>query len=353
MKKLIKKINVLKLFLTCFGILLYLGFVSTVSHAATMPTKLNYTEYIKAMYELSSQSEQELQTLIESAKKDYASRYTPYVDIEYALGRTTNAAGEYIYYTGNDVNINDIGGNLIISDDIDAYMENIGLSVGSRANESNGSYKNAIQYLPIMQKYGAIYGVDPYLALAVACQESSGRHDASTFRENAGCGIMQIEAPGKVITSVTAYNYETNQIDTFPVTYAEMTEPDADKNIRAGIMNLASKLSANENNIYITIQAYNYGSGGIKNTVELYIKEESVSKTYNEIKIDSTILGWMGYRRYIHEDPGKYIGSKYDTGYQCRISDCPNKGCHASGSTYGDPFYVERILSYYHQANVT
>lgn len=330
------------------------------SHAASIPKKISYTEYIKGIYNLSSENAHELEKQVVDAKEDYASRYTPYIDIDYALGRTTDGTGNYTYYTGNNANIIDTGGNLVISDDINSYMEERGLYVGSRANESNGSYRNAIQYLPIMQKYGEMYGVDPYLALAIACQESSGKHDASTFREDAGCGIMQIEAPGKVIKEVSATNLLTGNKDTMIITYAEMTEPDADKNIKAGIMNLSSKFNTYGDNLYLAIQSYNYGSGGAAKTVKLYIEGEKIATgdtqveaKFNEIKKDPSVLGWMGYRKLIHEDPGKHLGSKYNTGSQCRISDCPNKGRHVSGSTYGDPFYVERILSYYHQASTT
>ncbi|MFI3211022.1 MAG: hypothetical protein R3Y64_08265 [Peptostreptococcaceae bacterium] len=56
-----------------------------------------------------------------------------------------------------------------------AVEVDIDFEVGSGA--SSGVVKNALQYFHLFEKYGETYGVDPYMLVAKAAQESQGKHD--------------------------------------------------------------------------------------------------------------------------------------------------------------------------------
>lgn len=192
---------------------------------------------------------------------------------------------------------------------------------------SSQSYKNAMQYLPYFQKWGKTYGIDPFLLIAKASQESGGNHEKYITSDRcsvAGCGLMQIEMPGKVMTSATAFNFDTKSMDTMQITGIDSVRT-VDDNIRAGAMIYASRVADYKYNVLLSIQAYNYGPGGAGAMLGLYSKETGKSK--DQIIADVGDTGWMKWRNEVHEHPGNYFSW--------------------SGGTYGDPQYVEHVLQYY------
>lgn len=145
----------------------------------------------------------------------------------------------------------------------------------------------ASQYFEIMAKYSKIYGVNPYIILAMAATESSGDHEGNMVgcgvSGNAACGLMQVEYPGTVVTGFTVHNYETGEEDTWKFPNVGKIEGgplkpdgtpyglrgieairDVDHNILAGVMEFATKLDKWNSNIYLAIQAYNYGDAGLQ-----------------------------------------------------------------------------------------
>ena len=202
-------------------------------------------------------------------------------------------------------------------------MSNFQMGVGASSEPA----KKALQYLSIFEKYGEMYGVDPYILVAKASQESGGNHEAYATADRcsiAGCGIMQIEKPGIVKTSISAYNQQTKQIDTMTInSYQDVASVDA--NIKAGTMEFASRLKDNGYNVLLSLQAYNYGSGGIGAVIKLY--SQATGKSIEQIKSSPQDLGWLAYREEVHKNPSKYFSW--------------NEG------TYGDPLYVEHVLRYY------
>lgn len=146
--------------------------------------------------------------------------------------------------------------------------------------------KAAAEYFPIMVKYSKIYGVNPYIILAMAATESSGDHEGKMqlcrTGVKAACGLMQVESPGEPgkVAGFKVKNYETGQIDSWQFPNQGNVEggplkpdgtpyglrgidavSDVDHNILAGVMEFATKLDKWGSNIYIAIQAYNYGDG--------------------------------------------------------------------------------------------
>ena len=223
-----------------------------------------------------------------------------------------------------------------------------------KASSSNGSYapttvgemsgtslQNAYSevYAPYFQKYAQVYGVDERLLKAMAAQESGGNHDKYLSYErcsSAGCGLMQIEKPGKVVTQATAYNFETKQEETVYVCYpGQSNSPKAgcldvtniENNIKVGAMQFASRLKAWDYNVIMALQSYNYGVGGMNTVLKIYEQQEGVNKQSAISNVND--LGWMRYRVNVHLNPS-LLGSTY-----------------ASWKTYGDDTYVEHVLRYF------
>ncbi|AJD93558.1 DNA-dirted RNA polymerase (plasmid) [Jeotgalibacillus malaysiensis] len=198
-----------------------------------------------------------------------------------------------------------------------------GTSLDSMMGVQGGSaaFKNASQYLAIFQKYGETYGIDPMLLMAVSAQEAGGQHDQHIGdRCNyAGCGIMQIEHPGGVTTSASAFNYKTGQKETVSVSYNSVK--DVDSNIRVGAMILQSRLQKYGNNILFALQAYNFGTGGIGAVAKVAGKDvDYFAKNHGD-------TSWMAARQEVHTNPSKYFSW--------------------SSGTYGDPTYAEKIMKHY------
>lgn len=192
-----------------------------------------------------------------------------------------------------------------------------------KVDPNNQSLNNALKYLPYFEKYGERYGVDPYLMVAIAAQESSGLHDEHK-RNYGGYGLMQIENPGRTIKSATAFNVLEGREETMIINGPQDVD-DVEDNIRAGAMLLAGRLKNYKYNIYVGLQAYNYGPGGIGAVLDLYGTE--TGKTRDEILSNPQDLGWMEYRMEVHQNPTKYF--------------------EWTSSTYGDPNYVENVMRYY------
>ncbi|HBF2930773.1 peptidoglycan DD-metalloendopeptidase family protein [Clostridioides difficile] len=197
--------------------------------------------------------------------------------------------------------------------------------LGSGASSDN--YKKAMQYYDIFKKYGEMYGVDPKLLIAIACQESGGSHESylgASRCASAGCGIMQIEQPGKTITKATAFNHNTGQMETMSINMGTVTSIDG--NIKAGAMLQAERMKAQNYNIILALQTYNYGTGVANIMLKTYA--QATGKTPEEVRNNPTDLGWLAYRADISDNPGKYINGW-------------------SHSRYGDKQYVEHVLRYY------
>lgn len=207
---------------------------------------------------------------------------------------------------------------------------------------SQGKLLEASKYDALFAKYAEMYGVDPYLLRAMAAQESGGKHEAYLSQDrcsSAGCGLMQIEMPGKVVTQATAWRFkddlgnditpykETIKVCLYGTSSSDCADvSDIEKNIQIGAMQLAQRFSVFDYNIMVSIQAYNFGEGGIRKVLSLYGAD--YGKTVNDIIASPTDLGWLNYRIVVHQNPG-LLGSAY-SGYK----------------RYGDPTYLEKILSY-------
>ena len=173
-------------------------------------------------------------------------------------------------------------------------------SYEDRSNSSN--MDRVREYQDIFEKYARIYGVDPNLLMAIAAQESGGNH-YDNLDNGPACGIMQIERAVHVGNSITAFNFETQQYDTFEVT--EENIKDIDTNIRIGAMVLRDCIRNNHHNIFLALQTYNFGYGNMDDVLDAYM--EKTGLTRNEIMEDRTNNGWLEYRNLVDEGDPQYL----------------------------------------------
>lgn len=136
-----------------------------------------------------------------------------------------------------------------------ADVEN--LQLGS--NASNSTYMKALENLHYFERYGDMYGVDPYLLIALTAQEAGGSHynPNGTVKSAANIGLMQIAKLKGNTRSVTTHNFETGANETFTANYSQLH--DEETNIKWGVMYLASILASKDNDVPTALQSYNFG----------------------------------------------------------------------------------------------
>lgn len=168
------------------------------------------------------------------------------------------------------------------------------------------------------QKYAQMYGVDVNLLMAQAMQESGLVHD--DFNPEGAYGISQIEHT-LFGSTISAYNYETGQMENLEVT--EEGAMDLETNIRYGAARMQEQLRKYHNNVYIALQAYNYGPI-MNDLLTLYAKEQGC--TVDQVTTNLNDFGWLEKVEDLHFYPQNYIEWEYET--------------------YGDNEYLSNIMRY-------
>lgn len=190
----------------------------------------------------------------------------------------------------------------------------IGEKVGTAA------FMKLYQKFDLFEQYAEMYGVDPYIMLAIAMQESGGREDAE------GGGMFQIAGTGA--RTVTAKNVITGQTDSFTI-YNEQDRKNFEKSLRWATMYYASLVQMFDGDPLKGLQAYNFGPAPL-----LYIKEH-----YPEAW-ETTM--WMNYR----EEARLHYGGQNtrSAGIWCNPELLDRPGVK---NKWGDSCYVEGVLRYY------
>jgi Soluble lytic murein transglycosylase and related regulatory proteins (some contain LysM/invasin domains) len=175
-------------------------------------------------------------------------------------------------------------------------------------------------------KYGEMYGIDPFILMAKAVQESSLSHNAclpggANYNGN-GVGICQLENPDN--RELVAHNYITGEDDVMYVTMDNAK--DLEKNIQMGAMNFQRCLERCNGNILLAIQSYNYDPGMINRIINIYAEQIGVSA--DSVKSNYADTNWLSIVDDVHNNPNKYISNwRY--------------------STYGDNNYISNVLRYF------
>lgn len=259
--------------------------------------------------------------------KDYFQAYENYIpedvmttfDIKERLKKSDKEIKELLEKLDSDTDTAGPDGNVQVTD----------LKLGG--NASSQTYEKAVENIAYFKKYGEMFGVDPYILVAKAAQESGGSHtyeDGSVKYAGPGAGaigIMQIEhLSGSPARSVTAYNFQTKQEETFTATPEQLK--DIDTNIKWGAMYIASLMPRANYNMLVALQAYNYGDGFIS-----YAKEKGGGQWTQQLALDAQLHFSTNMNRN-------------DRSHQIMRNDPKNP---LGPANYGDAYYLEHVLRYY------
>lgn len=188
-----------------------------------------------------------------------------------------------------------------------------GSNVGGKTDST--SFKNAMQYFDLAQKYGNQYGFDPYLIVAMMAQESGGNPNAS------GGGILQIQ------DKTTSFTRDDGTKETYTA-----NPYNVESSIKYIAMRMGNNLKKYKGDYMMTMFSYNMGEG-TANYILSHHPEEYKNGT------------WMNFR----EEARAHMAAK--SGYPGRRSAsnyCIPKGmAQGSGGLWGDTCYIENVLRYY------
>ena len=175
------------------------------------------------------------------------------------------------------------------------------------------------------EKYAEMYAIDPSVMVAIAMQESTLNHNGclpeGDYYNGCAIGIMQIEKPYG--SEITAYNYETNQLET--IICSEECVRNVETNIKAACMLFQNALDNYNGNVFLAIQSHNYGETMVNKALDMTASELGVD--VETIKSNYDDITWQKYIKDIHENPHNYLNNW-------------------SYKTYGDGEYLNKILSY-------
>lgn len=225
---------------------------------------------------------------------------------------TTN----YIDLKKNNVDFNNVSIQQVKNEKV--------FSVGNSDNiDYIKNYMNSSEYEYFI-KYSNMYGVDPQVMVAMAMQESWLSHEkcipTGENYNNCAIGIMQLES--NCNNNVTAYNYEIGDYET--AQYSDKELCDIEKNIQVGCMRFQNAIKKYDGNIYLAVQAHNYGENLVNDAIELTSKDENID--VESLKKDYQNTDWLKYIDDIHFNPLKYTSNW-------------------NYNTYGDNEYLLKVMS--------
>lgn len=175
------------------------------------------------------------------------------------------------------------------------------------------------------EKISSIYKVPPQIMVAIGMQEAALNHNeclpSGKYYNGCAIGILQLEQNCNNV--VSAYNYISNFEE--DVRYTDEELCNIENNIQVGCMRFQQAIEKYEGNVYVAIQAHNYGEIMMDKALNCAASEKGIEVT--ELLNDYQDLTWLKYVQDIHDNPKKYLENwQYDT--------------------YGSADYLSRILSY-------
>ena len=295
--------------------------------------------------ELSEQNKEELKEAIEIAKASLEKSVDGSV-----INLKTNSNE-----ISNDDFISNSDSDLILSD-VDeeySYYYNLETELEKSLNDSENNtnmkkilsehVSNAMKYWDYFEYYGYTYGIDPYLLVAIAVEESGGEHYETIVGgdnyNGYSYGIMQIEQPGILTKKITAYNYTTQSYDIMQIN-SESDVSSVSMNIKAGAMMFAQKVKENQYNPYVAIQSCNYGIAGVNYALSYYLADGDIDMT-EEIFNDKERLS-----EYILSNDSSWLDNPTSSGLTAR-EWYSTEGWEKFGGGKGNSNYFEDVMKYY------
>lgn len=115
-------------------------------------------------------------------------------------------------------------------------------------------WQAAMQWKDLAVKYGQMYGIDPYLIIAIIAHESGGKANISNGSGSSAYGLMQVIADSGTYPH---YNFQTKQMENAHITQAAMVN-NPDLQVKFGVEKLAYALNDPHmlNNVYLGLMQY-------------------------------------------------------------------------------------------------
>ena len=172
-------------------------------------------------------------------------------------------------------------------------------------NFGNNTYDEKYNYVEenygeIVDKYAKMSGIDPRIIKCILAQER-GKH-SSTIDEGGALGVAQIQVSYYLNTDLTIHNYVTNEDETFKVTWDLLKSVDG--NIKVGTTILQNLLDFYDGNLFLAVQAYNYGAGATNQSIKKASEKHGYSKEY--IINTPTNLFWLDGVQQYNREKGSY-----------------------------------------------
>ena len=186
--------------------------------------------------------------------------------------------------------------------DLDSMLQKMEFHYNYEDRENQDQVYQAKRYEDIFEKYAKTYGLDKNLVIALAAQESAGEHYDNLDN---GCaeGIMQVEKDVHIGTELTAYNFDTDSMETIEVTAENLQ--DLDTNIKIGCMILRNCIEQNDYNIPLSLQTYNFGPGNMAEALSVCSANEAISE--DKMISDPTSTKWLDYREFLNTGDPLYV----------------------------------------------
>lgn len=151
-------------------------------------------------------------------------------------------------------------------------------------------------YGDLITKYANIYGIDPNLAIAVFTHERGYHSDV--MDPGGAIGLCQVQLDVWNNQDVKAYNFETNNWDTYHI--KEENIKNLEENIKAGVMILQDSLRQVSYMVFQGVQNYNYGLGNLNVAFRNSgLNSEQLNEQNNK--------DWLQYRDLIKGGDPQYI----------------------------------------------
>ena len=173
-------------------------------------------------------------------------------------------------------------------------------------------------YNELVTKYANMYGIDPKVALAIGCHER-GTH-SNEIDGGGGLGLYQIQVSVWDGHDVRAFNFETNEWETYTIELDNIRN--LENNVKAGMMIFQDCLRRDDYNVAMAVQEYNFGHGGLMSAINAAAEHLGVD---SEVLEQNGNTEWFDYRTY----------NKSSKGYQM-----------------GDPDYVENVFKYINDGEI-
>lgn len=228
--------------------------------------------------------------------------------------------------TNNILNYNDAINNKILLNNINTMQDRLERQIMENnykeylpsfgINTYDEKYNNIIEkYDDIVDKYALISGIDKEIIICLLAQER-GTH-SSKIDDGGAIGIGQIQVNQHLNSTLTLYNNLLGEEETFEVSMDLLKSIEG--NIKTSVTILQSALKRFGGNIFLALQAYNYGEGAV-NTI---IKKTGLS--LDEINANYKDISWI-------EEVYKYSDKK---------------------GGYGDKNYIDNVFSRYPCCEIT